>query len=77
MHFDPRLARLELDRDYGINPLITACLICGEHRAPINLMHPYDDAICRPCNADQIAYLRTMINPAALHARLDAIFVIA
>jgi hypothetical protein len=75
MHFDESLARIELDRHYGINPLITACIICGEHRAPIPLAHPSDDPICRPCNSDQIDYLRTLINPLALHARLDAIFI--
>jgi hypothetical protein len=48
---------------------------CGEHRAPIPLAHPSDDPICRPCNSDQIDYLRTLINPLALHARLDAIFI--
>lgn len=77
MHFDPILARIELDRDYGINPLITTCLVCGEHRAPINLAHPENDAICRPCNSDAIDFLATLINPLAFHARLDAIFVIA
>jgi hypothetical protein len=70
-------ADILISRDFGENPLITACLICGEHRAPINLLHPEDDPICRPCNSDQIEYLRTMINPAALHAKLDAIFIAA
>jgi hypothetical protein len=70
-------ADILIARDFGQNPLITACIICGEHRAPINQVHPENDPICRLCNADEIKYLATLINPAAIHAKLDATFICA